>query len=912
MSPIYLIDGSGYIFRAFYAIRPLSTSHGLPTNALYGFTKMLLKLFRSVHPTHAAIVFDSKEPTFRHERAATYKANRAEPPDDLIVQFPYFRRMVAALNIPQFEMPGYEADDIIGTIATRMAAIGEEVVIITGDKDFMQLVTPHITLWDTMKDRRTDEIAVKERFGVIPRQVVDLQGLAGDAVDNVKGVPGIGEKTAAKLIAEWKTLDNLLEHRHEIPGKLGERLRAHREGALLARELCTIHCEVPIPNGKGLLAVQPPDLTALKALCRELEFVQLLAELTPAMMAGPPVPSADGDAVTLPSAGASSREGVASPHQCVRTAGALEALAAHIRAAGRCALDTETIGLDPRHATLVGVSVATTPDVGYYIPVAHTAAVAPQQLPLPLIQRTLGPVLRDPAIRKLFHHAKFDLPILQRHGLSIVPPYDDTLLMAYLLDPGGSHGLDALAQRYCDHQMTSFTALVGKGRGAQTFAEVPLDAATAYAGDDAAVTCRLGARLHEDLTRLGLDQLYATIELPLIHVLLSMEAAGIAIDVAMLDTLRGEFAERIAVLETTIYAEAGTTFNIASPQQLGSLLFETWQLPMRRRTKTGYSTSADVLEALARHHPLPGLVLQYRSLAKLRSTYIDALPTLIDRTTGRIHTTFNQTVAATGRLSSRDPNLQNIPIRSEEGRRIRAAFVASPEKVLLSADYSQIELRLLAHLSRDRRLMAAFADGRDVHAETAAGLFHIAVDQVMPAQRSIGKTVNFAVLYGQSPFGMSRILQIPPEEARQYIEHFWQLYPEVTSYRAAVLEEVRRCGAVTTLYGRRRPMPEIVNTRPNIRSEAERMAFNTVVQGTAADIIKQAMLTIAAALMRERFVAQLLLQIHDELLFEVPHAEVGRLTVLVRGHMEGVTPPQGTFAVPLVVDVHTGRRWAEC
>jgi DNA polymerase I len=895
-SPVYLIDGSGYIFRAFYAVRHLSTKAGMPTNAIYGFTQMLLSFLKTCQPSQVAVVFDTKAPTFRHKRYPEYKANRSEPPEELVPQFPYFRKMTEALNIPMFEQPGYEADDLIGTLAMHMARAGHDVVIISGDKDFMQLVTDKITIWDTMKDRRIDSAAVEQRFGVPPARVIDVQGLAGDAVDNVKGVPGVGEKTAMQLIKQWGSLEDTLDHAHEIKGKLGQRLQEHRADAELAKELCTICCDVPMDLDDVSLQYVPAAPEQVRPLLMELEFTRLVQELAPVQ----------DEAV---SGEAEPETRVASTdYRCITTRDALTTLAREITRVGRCALDVETVGLDPRHAALVGIGCTTAPHAGSYIPLTHHYLGVPEQLTLATVQEVLGPVLADPAITTLFHHAKFDCPILARHGLPVLGPIDDTLLASYLLNPGGRHSLDLLAQRHLQHQNIAYADVVGKGKDPQTFADIELERATPYAAEDVDITWQLGALLLPQLAQTDVENIYRTMELPLTPILSGMEAKGVVVNAEHLAVLQQEFGRRIGTLTQAIYEAAGEEFNIASPKQLGQVLFEKLQLPGKKKTKTGFSTSADVLEALAPSHEVPRLVLQYRSLTKLRSTYVEALPKLIDLMTGRVHTQFHQTVAATGRLSSSHPNMQNIPIRTEEGRRIREAFVSPPGFQLLAADYSQIELRLLAHLSADDRLCGAFREGRDVHAETAAAIFGVAVSEVTSEQRAVGKTVNFAVIYGQTAFGMSRQLQIAPADAAEYITHYFTLYPGVVAYRDDVLRAAHRDGYVTTLYGRRRPIPEINNSRGNIAAQAEREAFNAVVQGTAADVMKIAMIALAPKLAVTG--ADLLLQVHDELILEVPDAEVAAVTALVHDTMAGVEPPVGQFSVPLVVDTTVGQNWA--
>ncbi|MBI4366997.1 MAG: DNA polymerase I [Deltaproteobacteria bacterium] len=882
---IYLIDGSGYIFRAYYAIRNLSTSHGFPTNAIYGFTQMLRKFVKEKAPTHVAVVFDSKEPSFRSAISADYKANRAEPPNDLVPQFPYFRKVVAAMRIPAFELPGFEADDIIGTLAVRCAARGEDVTIVTGDKDFMQLVGEHVRLYDPMKEKASGIAEVRERFGVVPGQVTEVMALAGDAVDNVHGIPGIGEKTAVKLIQQCGSLDAVLARPERIGGKLAEKIRAHADAARLAKRLVTIHTDCPVPDTLAALEYPGPSQDALRALFKELEFTRLLRELTPST--------------------GIDRSGYA----LVVDEAALAAWAERIRAAGVVAIDTETTGVDPMQAGLVGISFATAPGQAAYLPIAHRYADAPPQLSLAVIQEHLGPLLADPAIRKYAQHAKFDIAMLKRHGLPVEGMAFDTMIASYVLNPAGAHGLDALAQQFLDHTMISYKSVVGTGKGAKKdFGEVALDAARDYAAEDADATFRLAGQFEPMLRADGLWELFAAIEMPLSHVLCAMEMTGILVDRAHLAGLKQEWTARLAGLKTEIFAAAGKEFNINSTQQLGEILFDTLRLPGARRTKTGYSTDADVLEHLALRHPLPRLILEYRACNKLLTTYVDGLLELIHPTTHRIHTSFNQTVAETGRLSSSEPNLQNIPIRTEEGRRIRQAFIAAPGCVFLSADYSQIELRILAHCSRDPALAEAFARDEDVHAQTAASLFGVAVERVSSAQRAAGKTVNFAVIYGQTPYGLSKGLGISVDEARAYIERYFIKYEGVAAFHAAALAAARERGYVETLAKRRRYFPDLKSLNANVRELAARMAFNTIFQGSAADLIKMAMIRIARELRAAELRTKMLLQVHDELVFEVPEGELLRVQALVTNAMERIV----ALHVPLKVDCGHGPTWAAC
>lgn len=883
--PIYLIDGSGYIFRAYYAIRGLSTAHGFPTNAIYGFTQMIWKLLQDKQPTHLAVIFDSKEPSFREAIYADYKANRAAPPDDLVPQFPYFRKVVQAMRIPTFEMPGFEADDIIGTIATRLARQGHDIIIVTGDKDFMQLVGERIRIIDPMKAKEIGISEVRERFGVDPAHVTDVLGLAGDATDNVPGVPGVGEKTAIKLVQQFGTLEALLAAPEEVSGKLGERLRAHADDARLAKRLVTIHIDVPVAADFATLAFPGPNQHAMRELFKELEFTRLLQELTPQ--------------ATL------SRE----RYQLILDETPLARYVEQIRAAGLCAFDTETTALDPMRAALVGISLAVAPGDAVYIPLGHLYLGVPTQLTLETIRHHLGPLLADPAIRKYAQNAKFDMAILARHGLPVRGLVCDTMIASYVLNPAGAHGLDAMAQQFLDHTMIAYKTVVGTGKEAKKdFSEVPVEQACEYSAEDADVTLRLANTLEPMLAAEGLQSLFASIEMPLTLVLLDMENTGIKVDAARLKALKQEFSERLATLERDIYAAAGETFNINSTRQLGEILFGKLQLAGGRRTKTGYSTDAEVLAELAPRHPLPRLVLNYRTLAKLQSTYIDALGKLIHSLTGRIHTSFNQTVAATGRLSSSDPNLQNIPARTEEGQRIREAFVAENGNLLLSADYSQIELRILAHASHDARLCEAFARDEDVHAQTAAALFGVAPGQVTSQQRAVGKTINFAVVYGQTPYGLARTLGIDVEEARQYIENYFTRYEGVAAYHTQAIAAARERGYVETIAKRRRYFPDINSKNGSIRALAERMAFNTIFQGSAADIIKMAMIQIHARLQAERLQTKMLLQVHDELVFEAPERELDQVRPLVTMAMEEVV----ALHVPLKVDLGIGPNWAAC
>ncbi|MBI1909588.1 MAG: DNA polymerase I [Deltaproteobacteria bacterium] len=878
---LYLIDASGYIFRAYYAIRPLSNSKGLPTNALYGFTAMLLKLIKEERPDHIACVFDVARKTFRNEKYPAYKANRAEPPPDLVPQFPYFRKIARALNIPVLELANYEADDVIGTVAKKMERRKLKTVIVTGDKDLMQLVNEKVVIYDSMKEKRIGIPEVKERFGVLPEQVADVLALAGDSSDNIPGVPGVGEKTAMKLTQEFGSIENLLKNLSKVDGKLKEKLEAHTKEARLFKELATILTDVPIDYDFKDFAVSEPDTKALQELFGELEFHRFLNELAPQQ--------------TL------SKKG----YHLVLRQGEWETLVDNLKNSSGFAFDLETTAVDPMKAHLVGLSFSFKTGEAYYVPVGHTKASL--QLSKTTVFDDLKPVFEDPKIPKYGQNMKYDLTVLKRYGLTVKGVLSDSMIASYLIRPEGNHNLELLAQEYLSHKVTTYKEVVGSGKEEKNFSEVDLASACDYSCEDADVTYRLIQILMPKLKEKNLEQLFRTVEMPLMEVLLVMEMNGIKVDPKALGIISEEYAKKLKALEKQIYKIAGEEFNINSPKQLQTILFEKLKLPPVRKTKTGYSTDAEVLEELARSHELPQHLVVYRFLSKLKSTYIDALPEMIHPETGRIHTSFNQTVAATGRLSSSDPNLQNIPARTEEGKRIREAFVAEKGESLLSADYSQIELRLLAHMSQDKKLLAAFKKDEDIHRLTAAQIFQKALEKVTDEERGAAKTVNFAVIYGQSAYGLSQQLGIKPAEAALYIENYYREYQGVADYKEKVLKEAHKTKMVSTLLGRHRHFPDIESANQNIRQNAERMAFNTIFQGTAADIIKVAMIRIHERLQKEKLVAKLLLQVHDELVFEVPEQEIKKLSTLVKEEMEEATQ----LSVPLKVDIGVGKNWAE-
>jgi DNA polymerase-1 len=879
---LYLVDGPNLAFRAFFAIGGMSNSAGQPTNALFGFTNMLLKLIRDQRPDYLAVAWDPKGGSFRDRLFPDYKGTRPDMPDALRAQMPHFARVAEAFDVPFLCLDGYEADDVMGTLARRHE--GElDVVLVTSDKDLMQLVSDHVTLYDTMKDRRISYPEVEEKFGCPPELVPDALGIWGDSSDNIPGVKGIGEKGVKALLASWRGLDDIYAHLEEVtPAGVRSKLERDRDQAYLSRDLATIRDDAPVDVDLERLAlVWPPDEERARSLFTELEFRGLLREF------GGEMTGID-----------------RSLYRLVTDRAGLEELAAALAAAPRFAVDTETTSLDAMRAKLVGLSFCADDSVAWYVPVGHT--VLEPQLEWEVVRSVVKPLLEDPGRGKIGQNLKYDLEVLARHGVTLAGIDGDTLLADYLLNPDRrSHKLDDLALVYLNHKMIAFGDAVAKG---QTFAEVPLGAARDYAAEDAHVTWLLDRRLGPRLAEEGLDGLYRELELPLMPVLARMEMNGIGIDRDQLAGLSIELEAGIAEAEARCFAAAGREFTVGSVKQLRELLFDELGLPVVKATKTGPSTDEQVLTELALQHPLPAAILEYRSLVKLKNTYVDPLPELVHPETGRIHTSYSQTTAATGRLSSTDPNLQNIPVRTAEGRRIRAAFVAPPGRVLLSADYSQIELRVLAHLCGGEGGFAdAFSAGADVHTETAAGLFDVAPEAVDRRQRTIAKAVNFGIVYGQSAFGLAQQLRIPRNEAGRYIERFKARFPEIEEYRQRTLAEAAERGYVTTLLGRRRPVPDLASGNFNARAAAERVAINTPVQGSAADLIKKAMLAIDRRLRDEHPGQLMLLQVHDELLLEVDEDRVEAVGAMVREEMTGAIE----LAVPLIVDLGSGRSWDE-
>ena len=926
---VYLVDGSGYIFRAYHALPPMTRADGTPVNAVYGFTAMLMKLVDDSDAEYLAVIFDSARETFRNQIYKDYKANRPEPPEDLIPQFGLIREAVRAFGLPCLEKPGYEADDLIATYAKNAVEAGHSVTIVSSDKDLMQLVRPGVAMMDPMKGTMIGVDQVKERFGVPPEKVIDVQALAGDSTDNVPGVPGIGVKTAAELINEYGDLDNLLAHASEIKQpKRRERLIENAELARISRQLVRLKDDVPVDEPLEVFTLKEPDPGALLAFLEQQEFKSLLARVRARL-------AEEGHLVDHVTETKQQSKPDTAGYALVQDEAALQSWVDAAMRQGVVAVDTETTSLDALRAELVGVSLALVEPVNgaraCYIPVGHVApgsqgaldlsgdgagdggkgraGGAPKQIDRKRAVAILKPMLEDRGVLKVLHNVKYDSEVLGSYGVAITP-CDDTMLLSYVLDGGAhGHGLDELAELHLSHSTIKYDDVTGTGKGRISFAEVPLEKARDYAAEDADVTIGLWRTLKPRLVAEHMAAVYETIERPLLPVLETMERTGIKVDAQELRRLSGDFDKRIAAIGEEIFRLAGHEFNIGSPKQLGEVLFDEMSLQGGKKGKTGaYATGADVLEALAlQGHDLPQRVLDWRQLSKLKSTYTDTLVTQIDPATGRVHASYAQAVASTGRLSSTDPNLQNIPVRTEEGRKIRHAFIAEKGHVLLSADYSQIELRLLAHVADIEALKHAFRDGADIHAMTASEVFGVPVKGMDPQVRNRAKAINFGIIYGISPFGLARQLGIAQGEARAYIDAYFKRYPGVQAYMESAREFARKHGFVTTLFGRRIHVPGIHDKNPARRNFMERAAINAPLQGAAADIIKRAMIRIPDALAGAKLDARMLLQVHDELVFEVPEAQVEATSKAVKKTMESAAH----LSVPLVCDIGVGPNWAE-
>jgi DNA polymerase-1 len=882
---LFLIDGSSYIYRAYYAIRHLSNSQGMATNAIYGFTNMLLKVIREQQPDHLAVIFDSKGPTFRKEIYSEYKAHRPPMPEDLVPQIPYIKRVVDAFNLPGLEMSGYEADDILATLAKRFAAKGMDVTVVTGDKDLMQVVNDRVCLLDTMKDKISGPAEVFERFGGADK-VVEVQALAGDSSDNVPGVPGIGEKTAKSLIDEFGDIETLLASLDQLKGKRRENLENFADQARLSKRLVTLIDDLPLDVDDNAFVLSEPNREALTEIFKECEFHKLLQEF-----------SVD----TRASAGSAN-------YRCVSSKADLDEMVACLNKTERFAFDTETTGLDPLRVELVGLSFAVTPGEAWYVPVGHRYLGVPEQLPLDDVLAAIKPLLISTRHLKIGQNLKYDMLVLARAGVEVTAPLYDTMLASYLANPTAkSHGMDNLAAELLNYRTISYNEVAGSGKKQICFDEVEVEKATVYAAEDADITLRLYEKLLPMVAEQEQEKLFNDVEMALLPILVEMEQAGIRIDPEFLGGLSTVMAKKLAVLETQIHGLAGVSFNIGSPKQLGEVLFERLGLPKGKKTKTGWSTDVEVLNKLSAEHEIAEKILDYRSLSKLKGTYTDALPKLIHPETGRIHTSFNQAVTATGRLSSSNPNLQNIPIRTEEGRRIREGFIPSDGCLLLSADYSQVELRVLAHMADEPALKDAFDRGEDIHRRTASEVLGIFPEMVTDEQRRQAKAINFGVIYGMSAFGLAKQLDISRREAQTFIDTYFERYPGIRTFMDACIAEARENMYVTTLLGRRCAISEINSKNGAVRGYAERNAINYPVQGSAADIIKVAMVKIAHRLVAEGLQTRMLLQVHDELVFDVPLVELESVTTLVKEEMEGAVD----ISVPLLVDIGSGDNWRE-
>ena len=921
--PLYLIDASGFVFRAFHALPGLTRSDGTPVGAVLGFCNMLVRLLVESNATKLAVIHDAARRNFRNDFYPDYKANRTETPPELIPQFPLIRRAATAFGLPNIELDGYEADDLIATYAKLAESAGQPVIVVSSDKDLMQLVRPGVSLLDPIKNRPIGEAEVFEKFGVHPSKVIDVQSLAGDAVDNVPGVPGIGVKTAAQLIDEYGDLDTLLARAHEIKQpKRRESLIAHAEAARVSRRLVTLAEDAPTPLALDALNIEKPDAATVMAFCDENGFKSLrnrmaqwlggeglIGEPTPF---GAPAAAPEHPAPAAPAAvalGPIARDAIA-----VTELGQLDAVIAAARALGRVAIDTETDSLVPATATLVGISLATDESCGFYIPLSHVTGEgglfgherAPNQLDKLDVLNRLQPLLEDPSILKIGHNFKFDWQIFKQNGID-VGPVDDTMLMSYAAQGGHGHGMDDLSAKLLGHQTIKYADVAGTGKNQLTFDRVAVDKATAYAAEDAAVTFGLHKTLKPQLLAERRMTVYETVDRPLVQVVARMEMNGVRVDPAVLSGLSSGFGARLAVLEAEIQEMAGHSFNLASPRQLGQVLFDELGLTGGEKTKTGdWSTHADILDTISGQHPIVQKILDWRGLAKLRNTYTDTLPQQIQPATGRIHTAFSLAATSTGRMSSTDPNLQNIPIRTEDGRLIRTAFVASPGHVVLSADYSQIELRLVAALADIPALKTAFRTGADIHRLTAAQILGVPEAEVTADQRRSAKAINFGIIYGISGWGLAQQIGSTPMEASAYIKTYFERFPELRRYMEAVKQEARTKGYVDTLFGRKCPIPYITDRNPSRRAGAERQAINAPVQGTAADIIRRAMAAVDAMLIEENAGTRMLLQVHDELVFEVPEAEAAAMPAKIARCMERVA----LLDVPLVVETGIGQSWA--
>ena len=884
--PIILVDGSSYLFRAFHALPPLTNSKNQQTGAVYGVINMLRKLRAEYQPEYMAVVFDAKGKTFRHEMYPDYKGTRPKMPEELSSQIQPLHELIRAQGFPLISEEGVEADDVIGTLAAQASAEGRDMLVSTGDKDMAQLVSPHVTLINTMTNKVMDAAGVEEKFGVKPEQIIDYLALMGDTSDNIPGVPKVGPKTAVKWLAEYGTLDNLVEHADEITGKIGENLRNALEQLPLSKDLTTIRCDVELHESLEDLKIGEADTETLEKIYTEMEFRSWLDEL---------------------SGGVEQKQERAKQevsYETVLDKKAFDGWIKRLEKAELFAFDTETTSLDYLHARIVGVSFAVEEHSAAYVPFGHDYPGAPEQLDEATVLGALKPILEDENRAKLGQNLKYDAHVLQNHGINMRGIAEDTMLESYVLDSTQRHDMDTMSLRVLGHNTIHFEDIAGKGKKQLTFNEIALEQAGPYAAEDADITLQLHDALSAQLQKeKDLLKVYREIEMPLLPVLQRIERNGVKIDVAMLNKQSRQLQTRMAEVEKQVFEAAGETFNLASPKQLGTILFEKLGIPSVKKTKTGqHSTAEEVLQELAEEYEIPKLLLEHRSLSKLKSTYTDKLPLQVNVDTGRVHTSYNQTGAATGRLSSSDPNLQNIPVRSDEGRRIRQAFIADKGKCLVAADYSQIELRIMAHLSQDKNLLKAFAEGVDVHKATAAEVFGVPLDEVESEQRRAAKAINFGLIYGMSAFGLAKQLGIGRYEAQDYVNLYFERYPGVKDYMDSTREKAADRGYVETVFGRRLYLPDINARNAQQRQYAERTAINAPMQGTAADIIKRAMIKVDAAIHDSGLDAKVVMQVHDELVVEVAESQVEQLSDLLRSNMESAAD----LSVKLVVDIGVG------
>ena len=884
---LYLIDGTAYIYRAYHAIRGLTNSTGLPTNAAFGFTRILIKLIEDRSPEYVVMFFDAKGPTFRHKIYKDYKANRPPMPEDLSVQIPHIKKITQGFNIPVIEMKGFEADDLIGTFRLKAEEAGFSVVMVTGDKDFVQLVTDKAIIWDPMKEKTIDMKTVRESFGVEPNQMIDVMGLSGDTSDNIPGVPGIGPKTALALIKTFGSMDHLYEQLDKITKKKQHKnLVQYKTQAFLSRELVKINTQVPIAFTPQDFKLEEPDNASLSSLFKMLEFIQLQKD--------------------FPKKADLSKK----QYVTVMDTESFSDLVARLKTSSLFAVDTETTSKDPMKAELVGLSFSMKSDEAFYIPLVHDYPDVPDQLELKTVLDLLKPVLENPGIKKIGQNIKYDWIVLKHYDINLAGVVFDTMLASYLINPSKrAHNLDQIALDFLDHKTITYEDVTGKGKKSINFAQVLLEKAGPYSCEDADITLMAYHVLKPMLEKLDLMELMEKVEMPLVPVLMKMEMIGICVDRDKLRNLSKSFEHQLEQLEISIYSIAGEEFNIRSSRQLGHILFEKLKLPVQKKTakKTGYSTDVNVLKALADKHELPEFVLRHRALSKLKSTYTDALLDLIHPETERVHTSYNQTVTATGRLSSSNPNLQNIPIRTDQGMEIRSAFIPKDGWTLVAADYSQIELRILAHYADDEILIKAFKDDKDIHTRTAAEVFQVFPSFITPELRQQAKVINFGIVYGMSPYGLSKELNISRKMAKTYIDNYFARYKGVKIFVDQTISSARDVRKTSTLLGRIRHLPDINSTNKTVREFSERTAINTPIQGTAADLIKLAMIKVDAVFRERNLKAAMLLSVHDEIVFEVPPEELETTKKLIKKIMEGIWD----LKVPLKVNIASGLNWAE-